>query len=469
MGQRLLVLDGDRAFIDEHRAALELIFEVDFVSSSQNIVKTLEDGEYAAVLISAEIDQNKGYAVCANIRNHRGLAESKIVLISSNATKSDFARHRMLRVRADRYLHKPIQTDALVSELESFVPRKASALDALIGLDIDEDWLKSLDSPDAPATGGGASDLAEARAASLEKEKQRGLATANAAGMGRLISELQGRSLELSRAREEIEGLEEEVEELKAKVSGMEKERDALEAGLQAKSMELLGAQQEIQELQRRNDSITVNLEELEERQKDLEVLRVRLQEAEDQIRYLESPSRLGQFADGVLYERMHKAVAEKKELLSQLEASTQQLAEKNVQAVELIRARENVQQAFLDVEGRVRMLERDFESRVESERRLLFSRMEELKDAEAAAKKQLRALEDECAAKGQELEATLLAHDEEKRRLLEDFEVQRQALAESFMAQKEVPDAAVEPFGEADAGEEPSHGAVASDAGSGR
>jgi DNA-binding response OmpR family regulator len=425
MGQRLLVLDADEAFIDEHRAGLELVFEADFVGSSENIVETLGGGGYAAILLSAEIDEGRGYAVCASIRNHRPLSDFKIVLISSRATESDFARHKKLRVRADQYLRKPILTDALVSELGAFVPRKASALDgtldALMGIDIDEDWLASLGGPDPPPKESGEEESCAPRR--WEDD--------HAAAMGRLISELRARTMELAQARRMIEDLQSAAAEAEAL-------RGGLEADLRAKDAELLAARQDIQELQRKNDTITVNLEEMEERQKSLDGLHVRLQETEDQLRWLESPSRLGRYANDVLYERMHEAVAEKKALLRQLEALTQDLAEKNLQAVQLIRAREDAQQHFLEVEGRTRRLERDFESRVEGERSILFSRMEELKDSEAAARKLVSALEEACAAKAREMEAAALSHGEEKRRLLEDFEAQRQALVSSSRAQKE-------------------------------
>jgi DNA-binding response OmpR family regulator len=424
MGQRLLVLDADSAFIDEHGTALELVFDVDFVGSSENVVRMLEGGNYAAILISVEIDDGKGYAVCASIRNHRPLSGFKILLISSNATNSDFARHKKLRVHADQYLHKPIQTNVLVSELSAFVPQKAAALDGtldvLMGVDIDEDWLASLDSADAaPKT-----------------EEPRRWEDDHAAAMGRLITELRAKTLEASQARQEIEAQQD-------RAAAMAEELDEMKAELQTKTIELLGAKQDIQELQRKNDTITVNLEELEGRQKDMEGLQVRLQETEGQLKYLESPSRLGKYADGILYDRMCEAVAEKRELLLRLEAMTQELAEKDLQAVALMRARESAQQHFLEIEGRVRQVERDFESRVESERMLLFARMEELKDSEAAAKKQVRALEETCAGLGRDLEAAALAHGEEKRRLLEDFERQKRVLTSSLRARRQEPAAA--------------------------
>jgi DNA-binding response OmpR family regulator len=397
MGQRLLVLDADGMFINEHRAALEFNFEVDFVDCPDNVIDMLESGNYAAGLISAELGDSSGYTVCASIRNKLSLRGFKLVLISSKATKADFARHKRTRGRADLYLHKPIATSKLVSSLGNFIPPKTfaldSTLDVLMGVDIGEDWLKSLNS--------------------VEPTKE---------------SNLQASAAELLNAQQENQELQSQNTGLQASVS-------ELEAELQAKMAELLNAQQENQELQNQNATITANFEE---RQKKLEDVQRGLKEAETQLKCLESPQALEKHVYRVLYNRMNEAVSEKKSLLEQLEALTEELAAKNQEAISLIRAREESQQHLLAVEEGMRRLEQEFEDRVECERKLIFTSMEDLKYSEAAAHKRVRELEESCAAGVSEIESLRVAHEEEKQRLIEDFEMQKQNLISSFKAQKE-------------------------------
>lgn len=51
MGQRLLIVDGDRRFIKDHQVALEAAFDVDFLYSTDGVLPLLENGDFAAVLI----------------------------------------------------------------------------------------------------------------------------------------------------------------------------------------------------------------------------------------------------------------------------------------------------------------------------------------------------------------------------------------------------------------------------------
>lgn len=148
MGQRLLVVDNDRAFLDEHKAALEAAFEVDYLSATDSAMPRLEMGGVAAVLICVEVSENKGYALCSAIRRSPALQDLKIILISARATEEEYARHQSLKGHADLYLHKPLDPVSLVASLAPFVPARVSGpddlLDDLEGADLGEEWLESL-------------------------------------------------------------------------------------------------------------------------------------------------------------------------------------------------------------------------------------------------------------------------------------------------------------------------------------
>ncbi|MGA2081414.1 MAG: response regulator [Holophaga sp.] len=150
MGQRLLVVDSDRRFLQEHQATLESAFEVDFRDTTEGALAHLETGAYAAVLICVEASENKGYSLCSAIRRSPVLGDLKVALISAKATVEEYTRHQSLKGKADIYLHKPIRPNALVAALSPVAPMKSvdpdNPLGDLGGSDLGEEWLESLKS-----------------------------------------------------------------------------------------------------------------------------------------------------------------------------------------------------------------------------------------------------------------------------------------------------------------------------------
>jgi len=150
MGHRLLVVDSDRRFLQDHRVSLESSFDVDFRDGTEGTLAHLEGGDYAAVLLCVEASENKGYSLCSAIRRSPVLADLKVVLISAKATEEEYARHQSLKGKADLYLHKPIRPNALVSALTPVAPLKAvdpdNPLGDLGGSDLGDEWLESLKS-----------------------------------------------------------------------------------------------------------------------------------------------------------------------------------------------------------------------------------------------------------------------------------------------------------------------------------
>jgi len=391
MGQRLLVLDTDSTFIDEHRSTLEFSFDVDFTDSPDDAIKMLESGDYAAILIGVEVAENRGYAVCASIRNRSSLPDFKIALISSKATKDDFTRHSKLRVHADLYLFKPIETSALISELKAVIPLKASdlsnTLDALTGIDIGEERHKS--------------------SSSAESAK---------------VNE----SLPIPPMIDELLGSMESFNDLENSNRGAKTQP-------QTKTAWLSEAQQENQQRQSQDDSLSVVFEDAEPNNRQGNIFnhlnhQCIPPESEEQQKHLESNASEG-FTNGNLRNRFRETLAEKQALLHQIETLTQEIAEKDLQAVAFLKSKEELLQELLNVEESRHRLEREFEARVESERNLFIARLDDHQDSGAALRKRISELETACAEKTAKLESVQIAHSAEIRRLTTDFEKQRQHL----------------------------------------
>jgi len=155
MGQRLLLVDSDRSFLKEHQVSLEAAFDLEVASSPDGVAARLEQGAFAAALISVEVADNKGYALCSTLRRMPALSGLKIALISAKATEEEYRRHQTLKGRADLYLHKPIAPSALVAALTPLVPSRAvdpdNPLGDLVDTELGDDWFEGPKAPGTPA------------------------------------------------------------------------------------------------------------------------------------------------------------------------------------------------------------------------------------------------------------------------------------------------------------------------------
>jgi len=314
MGQRLLLVESDRTFLKEHQAGLQAAFDLDVASGVEGVIPRLESGAFGAVLISVEVADNKGYALCSTIRKNPKLDGVKIALISAKATEEEFRRHQGLKGRADLYLHKPITPSQLVADLASLVPPRAVDGDNPLGdlrdTELGEDWLDglktALEGPEASAPVFGVRpDVASQPEGSPDPERLR--------------------------------LLEEQV--------------TVLEEALRVKDQRLLAAEAEAQQIQRDMNSVTLNLDELERSNREAQILKARLAETEAALHILEeSRGREGDTAES-LKAQLRESLAERTDLIQQVESLNLQVGEKAQRAIELLKERDRLQQETLDLE----------------------------------------------------------------------------------------------------------------------
>ncbi|MBL0210898.1 MAG: response regulator [Holophagaceae bacterium] len=384
MGQRLLIVDSDRAFLKEQQVSLEAAFETEVASSPDGVIGKLESGAYAAVLICVEVSDNKGYALCTAIRKNPGLADVKVALISAKATEEEYRRHQSLKGKADLYLQKPIAPSALVASLNPFVPMRSvdpdNPLGDLADSDLGEDWLDGLKSdivseverptvPEPPTSQTMAIPMAMIQAQMAAPTSQ------------------DNASLAMSQGR---------VAALEAQVSG-------LESTVEFKDAELRRLQAEFDQLRHSHDSVTQNMEDLERRQAEAETLKQRLADTEAALKKLEETPK-EENADS-LKTQLRGAMGERTELLLQVEALNNQMAEKTTRIMTLMKEKDHLQQQSLDDQTKLEAMaaveaERDdFKGKLETHA----SRIQELESA----------LNEGLAAKAKELELLSSTHAE--------------------------------------------------------
>lgn len=433
MGQRLLIVDNDRAFLAEQRVTLESAFEVEVLGSldSDSLLARVEAGGIAAVLICVEVSENKGYAFCSNLRKLQaqrpGITGVKIALISAKATEEEYKRHQSLKGRADLYLHKPIPPAALVAALGPVVPPRPVDPHNPLGdlADPEPDDLFSdlqnlevdrlFDTPsavtqrlEAESTGfmplttvktapphTTHADLAQAQIEALAQQLQQ---------REEVILALQARAHAAQEEGEKHFGAATTAaadrEALKAQLKAAQEESFTAHSEALAARAEAQAARQELQQVQRAMDSATRNLEEMEQRQQNLDQLHAELAESQAALKRLE-----GSGTDlEALKNQLRNTLEEKQEHLHQIEALNQQTAEKAQKIVELLRDRDRLQTQALELEP--------FKALAEQARREAAELREAGEAARAEAEESLAALRTEQKEMKEALRALADRHE---------------------------------------------------------
>lgn len=340
-GQRLLIVDNDRAFLKEHQAGLEAAFEVEVANAPDTAMQRLESGAFACVLISVEIADNRGYALCASVRRSSKLGGLKVALISAKATEDEYKRHQSLKGRADLYLMKPIPPVNLVEALRPLVPPRGVDPDNPLGDladdgDLGGDWLGDLKTDLDQGFSAPAPDHAAGTVAVSAAQIQAALAAppvpkAPAAPAAHATAPPGTAKPDL--AAGQVAHLQEE---------------------LAAKNLKLKETEEALVQLQRQLNSVTLNLDELERGKKESTELQAKLAAAQAALTKAEESGD----ADA-LRQQLKDAIAERQQLIQQADQLNQQLSEKTTRTIDLLRERDKLQSQTLELSG--------FQSRAET------------------------------------------------------------------------------------------------------
>jgi len=396
MGQRLLFVDSDRRFIKDHQVALESAFDIDFAYGTEGVPQRLETGEYAAVLICVEVSENKGYALCSAIRKNPLLAGLKVVLISAKATAEEYSRHQSLKGRADLYLHKPMDSSSLVSELTPLVPLRGvdpdNPLGDLSGADLGEEWLESLKTeldpeespapqlfapiplpppalePPAPTTRSAIAlppalpPLAIPLPSALTPPpvaKDAGKVELLESRVQDLETKLQDLGALLVKKDQELDGLRSEHERATRNLDEAERSK-----------AELSGLHQELENLRLEHERATRNLDEAERSQAELGELQQKLKDTEEALLAQEHRATRAEAETTHLQEKFEDTEKEREELRTRLEDRERHALSLELRIPELEEALATRGQRNDELDAEIaRLVERNAESQAAAEK----------------------------------------------------------------------------------------------------
>jgi CheY-like chemotaxis protein len=181
MPKKILFIENDSSFAAPVAESLEASgFEVRVTGDGKEGLDLAREWGPQAVVLCVELPGMSGYLVCQKLKKDDDLKALPLVLTSAEATEETFEKHRTLKARADDYLLKPYDPEALLEKLGELVglPEGAAlppaeeeivSLEEEVGIEGSADGspdrelpgldLESLpDEPPAQASGGGLDD-----------------------------------------------------------------------------------------------------------------------------------------------------------------------------------------------------------------------------------------------------------------------------------------------------------------------
>lgn len=114
----VLLIESDTVFAQHLTAALEPAgYSVITVGDGASGVDRARSSLPDAIVLSAELPDGSGFAVCSRLRRAQELSAIPLILTSSEATPAAIEAHKQNRGRADAYLLKPFDPAALLDQV----------------------------------------------------------------------------------------------------------------------------------------------------------------------------------------------------------------------------------------------------------------------------------------------------------------------------------------------------------------
>ena len=122
MAARILFFESDPQFAQVVKERLVARgAAVDVVDDGNAGLERASEDRPDLILLTIELPQMNGFLVCKKLKKNPDTQNIPVIILSSEATEEIFEQHRKLRTRAEDYLRKPIEPDALLEHVGQLV------------------------------------------------------------------------------------------------------------------------------------------------------------------------------------------------------------------------------------------------------------------------------------------------------------------------------------------------------------
>jgi CheY-like chemotaxis protein len=122
MPKKILLIENDQAFAARLSDSLEAAgYQARATGDGKEGLDLARDWAPQAIVLCVELPSMSGYLVCQKLKKDDQLKPLPLVLTSAEATEETFEKHRTLKARADDYLLKPYEPEALIGKLGALV------------------------------------------------------------------------------------------------------------------------------------------------------------------------------------------------------------------------------------------------------------------------------------------------------------------------------------------------------------
>jgi len=121
VSKRILLIDSDEAFAQGLANAIRARgFTATLATNSEQGMSIAKQENPDLIVVCVEAQPTNGYMLCTRLKKDEALKGIPVILTSANATPDSFEKHKKLKTRAEEYLIKPFEPQAMLE--------KASAL-----------------------------------------------------------------------------------------------------------------------------------------------------------------------------------------------------------------------------------------------------------------------------------------------------------------------------------------------------
>jgi CheY-like chemotaxis protein len=122
MPKKILLIENDPALAATLSDSLEAAgYQTRATGDGREGLDLARDWAPEAIVLCVELPSMSGYLVCQKLKKDDALKAIPLVLTSGEATEETFEKHRTLKARADDYLLKPYEPEALIAKLGALV------------------------------------------------------------------------------------------------------------------------------------------------------------------------------------------------------------------------------------------------------------------------------------------------------------------------------------------------------------